>query len=58
MSERIPPTLPAQAQTLTDDPARPAEKKKTGALREIIETAILALLIFVTVRSVVLKYQG
>ena len=56
MSDTIPPTFPAPAQTLTDEPARPAEKK-TGAVREIIETAILALLIFVTVRAVVLNFK-
>lgn len=33
------------------------EKKKSGAFREIIETAILAVLIFVLVRSVVLNFK-
>ena len=58
MPEPIPPTLPAHAPALTDEsPTRPVEKKKTSALREIIETAILALLIFVSVRAVVLNFK-
>jgi signal peptidase I len=57
MSDTIPPTLPAHAPEITNEPARPAEKKKTSALREVIETAILAILIFVTVRAVVLNFK-
>jgi signal peptidase I len=59
MTETTPPTLPANDLTRTDTTieSRPVEKKKTGALREIIETALLAVLIFVTVRAVVLNFK-
>ncbi len=59
MTETTPPTLPAHdiAHTDTASEPRPVEKKKTGALREIIETALLAVLIFVTVRAVVLNFK-
>lgn len=56
MSETIPPTQPAEDIVAPEQDSQPPQKK-TSALREIIETAILAILIFVTVRSVVLNFK-
>lgn len=58
MTESTPPTMPADVAPITDEqtPQR-AEKKRTGAIREIIETALLAILIFVAVRAVVLNFK-
>ncbi len=41
----------------TDDSARTEEKKQSSMVREIVETLILALIIFVAVRSVVLNFR-
>lgn len=59
MTDSTRPTLPANDLTHTEEIVvqRPVEKKKTSALREIIETALLAVLIFVTVRAVVLNFK-
>lgn len=56
MSDATPPTLDTDDQELTESQPRPKEKK-TSAFREILETAILAVLIFVLVRSVVLNFK-
>lgn len=57
MPDATHPPLTEDAQTSLDQQTQPIEKKKTGALREIIETAILAILIFVSVRAVVLNFK-
>lgn len=57
MSDPTPPTPTEDDQTSLEPQDRQTKNKKTGALREIIETAILAILIFVTVRAVVLNFR-
>lgn len=56
MPDSSPTIHPADNSETQQQPAEP-NKKKTSALREIIETAILAILIFVTVRAVVLNFK-
>lgn len=56
MSDATPPTLTPDDQGSTEShPKRP--ENKSNAFREILETAILAVLIFVLVRSVVLNFK-
>lgn len=50
-----PPT--SQEQIHTTRPPEPGGKKQTSMVREIIETALIAILIFVLVRSVVLNFK-
>lgn len=58
MTESTPPTLPADDSPVIDTPnPNPTNQKKGGAVREIIETALLAILIFVAVRAVVLNFK-
>lgn len=57
MSDPTPPVRPAEPQGSQEPESQPQEKKKSGALREIIETALLAVLIFVSVRAVVLNFR-
>lgn len=58
MTDSTPPTLPADASpVLADETPKQPVKKKSGAIREIIETALLAILIFVSVRAVVLNFK-
>lgn len=58
MTESTPPTLSTDHSPVPDEPVyTQTEKKKSSAIREIIETALLALLIFVTVRAVVLNFK-
>lgn len=58
MTESTSPTPPADASPVSDEPTSAQnEKKKSGAMREIIETALLAILIFVSVRAVVLNFK-
>lgn len=51
------PASSAPAYTVTADEAPARDVKKTSMLREIIETALLALLIFVLVRTFVLNFK-
>lgn len=58
MPDTNPPVFPADTTALTTEQlASPTEKKRTSALREIIETALLAILIFVSVRTLVLNFR-
>lgn len=57
MTESTPPIVPAELTPLAEDVIAQPTKKRTSALREIIETALLALLIFVVVRNVVLNFR-
>lgn len=57
MSDTIPPIMPTDANLSDDQPTSQKTVKKTSAVREIIETALLAILIFVTVRAVVLNFK-
>lgn len=52
-----PPVGPTESATLQSPQSSPPAKKQTSLLREIIETALLALIIFVAVRSVVLNFK-
>lgn len=57
MPDATPPTLTSEERQPAETQPRSTEKKKSGAFREILETAILAILIFVLVRSVVLNFK-
>lgn len=61
MSEQHPnlhsPDINATTASAPAAPDQPKKKKQTSALREILETALLAILIFVSVRSVVLNFK-
>lgn len=57
MSDVTPPLHHTDADTTVQHVSQPTAKKKSGAWREILETAILAILIFVLVRSVVLNFR-
>ncbi|MCA9834727.1 MAG: signal peptidase I [Thermomicrobiales bacterium] len=57
MTESTPPTLPTEIASTPAEIPVTKPKKKTGALREIIETALLALIIFVLVRNIVLNFR-
>lgn len=57
MSDTNPPIMPTDANLPDDQSTGSKPDKKTSALREIIETALLAILIFVTVRAVVLNFR-
>ena len=52
-----PPVSPEASAPLQSSLPSPPPRKQTSLLREIIETALLALLIFVAVRSVVLNFK-
>jgi signal peptidase I len=51
------PTMPAAADEPLNPAAQPAAKKRPSMLREIVETLLLALIIFVAVRAVVLNFR-
>src|SRR5690554_1274830 len=57
MPDATPRTLASEERQPAETQPRSTEKKKSGAVREILETAILAILIFVLVRSVVLNFK-
>lgn len=57
MSQSTPPPHSVEPQQNEEIPSQTSGKKKNGAFREIIETAILAILIFALVRSVVLNFK-
>lgn len=57
MSDATPTSSSPNDQPVPDSEPPKPEQKKTGAFREILETAILAVLIFVLVRSVVLNFK-
>lgn len=57
MTDATPEIQTPNEQPQPDSQKQGPQSKKTGALREIIETAILAVLIFVLVRSVVLNFK-
>lgn len=57
MSDATPQIQHGEVQPPSDSQKPTQEKKKTSAIREILETAILAILIFVLVRSVVLNFR-
>lgn len=57
MSETTPPIMPADANMPDGMTTDQKTVKKPSAIREIIETALLAILIFVTVRAVVLNFK-
>ena len=58
MTDSTPSTSPMSPTTVPEEQA-PVDtpKRRGGALREIIETALLAIIIFVLVRNVVLNYR-
>lgn len=57
MSDTTPPVHHADGQPSAQPQPQHQGKKKTTAFREIVETAILAILIFALVRSVVLNFK-
>lgn len=57
MSDVTPPLHAVHTEPPQESDSNSREKKKSGAFREIVETAILAILIFVLVRSVVLNFK-
>lgn len=57
MSEASSPANTPEIQPIQDTDPKPKAEKKGSAIREVLETAILAILIFVLVRSVVLNFR-
>lgn len=51
------PTMPAPVDAPLDPAVQPATKKRPSMFREIFETLLLALIIFVAVRAVVLNFR-